>query len=383
VPDAPLRPGPIRVLHVITNLGIGGAERLVVSAARRLPRDRFESVVCCLTDLGPLAREVEADGVAVHCVNAFPGLSNPLAFIRLVSIIGRVKPTIVHTHLQAPNLYGRLAAYLSRVPIIVATEHNVYTGKARRYIAAERVLARLTSALVAVSSEVQQFLSRQLRLPLARIRVIRNGVAAPQPTADGVAALRKLSTWPAPIGAVPTHLRLATIASLTAKKGHDVLLRALALLAGRGLGVSAMFAGDGPERARLEMVAADLKLGGSVHFLGAVSNPADVLAAADVFVLPSLVEGLPLALLEAMRAGKPVVATSVGGVPEAVSAGINGLLVPPADDVALADAIATLATSPQQRNALGNRARVTADRDFTEESYVAALIRLYDELLAR
>ena len=377
MPDARPRPAPIRVLHIITNLGIGGAERLVVSAARGLPRDRFESVICCLTDRGPLAREVEADGVTVHCVNAYPGLSNPLAFTRLVSIIGSVQPTIVHTHLQAPNLYGRLAACLVRVPIVIATEHNVYTGKARRYIAVERMLARLTSALVAVSSEVQQFLGRQLRLPLARIQVIRNGVAAPQPTTEGVAALT------ARIGAVPTQLRLATIASLTSKKGHDVLLRALALLAGRGLCVAAVFAGDGPERARLELIAAELKLRDSVHFLGAVSNPADVLAAADVFVLPSLVEGLPLALLEAMRAGKPIVATSVGGVPEAVTSGINGLLVAPADDLALADAIATLAASPRQRAELGDQARATADRDFTEQRYIGALVSLYDELLAR
>jgi glycosyltransferase involved in cell wall biosynthesis len=377
VPDARPRPAPIRVLHIITNLGIGGAERLVVSAARGLPLDRFESVICCLTGRGPLAREVEADGVTVHCVNAYPGLSNPLAFTRLVSIIGSVQPTIVHTHLQAPNLYGRLAACLVRVPIVIATEHNVYTGKARRYIAVERMLARLTSALVAVSSEVQQFLGRQLRLPLARIQVIRNGVAAPQPTTEGVAALT------ARIGAVPTQLRLATIASLTSKKGHDVLLRALALLAGRGLCVAAVFAGDGPERARLELIAADLKLRDSVHFLGAVSNPADVLAAADVFVLPSLVEGLPLALLEAMRAGKPIVATSVGGVPEAVTSGINGLLVAPADDLALADAIATLAASPQQRAELGDQARARADRDFTEERYLGELASLYAELLVR
>ena len=377
MPDARPRPAPIRVLHIITNLGIGGAERLVVSAARGLPRDRFESVICCLTDRGPLAREVEADGVTVHCVNAYPGLSNPLAFTRLVSIIGSVQPTIVHTHLQAPNLYGRLAACLVRVPIVIATEHNVYTGKARRYIAVERMLARLTSALVAVSSEVQQFLGRQLRLPLARIQVIRNGVAAPQPTTEGVAALT------ARIGAVPTQLRLATIASLTSKKGHDVLLRALALLAGRGLCVAAVFAGDGPERARLELIAAELKLRDSVHFLGAVSNPADVLAATDIFVLPSLVEGLPLALLEAMRAGKPIVATSVGGVPEAVTSGINGLLVAPADDLALADAIATLAASPRQRAELGDQARATADRDFTEQRYIGALVSLYDELLAR
>jgi glycosyltransferase involved in cell wall biosynthesis len=378
VSDARARPAPLRVLHIVTNLGIGGAERLVVSAARGLPRDRFESVICCLTDRGPLAADAEAAGVTVHCVNAFPGLSNPQAFTRLLRIVGSVQPAIVHTHLQAPNLYGRLAACLSRVPIVVATEHNVYANKARRYIAVERVLARTTSALIAVSSEVQQFQSRQLRIPLSRIRVIRNGVAAPEATAEGVGALMKRVGQPA-----DGVIRVATVASLTEKKGHEVLLRALARLREQGSPVVALLAGDGPQRTHLEALASDLRLKDSVHFLGAVGNPADVVAAADIFVLPSLVEGLPLALLEAMRGGKPVVATAVGGVPEAVTAGVNGLLIPPGDDKALADAITSLAASPERRLELGRRAKQTADRDFTERGYVDALANLYHELLAR
>ncbi len=349
----------------------------MVSAARRLPRERFESVVCCLTDRGALAREVEAAGVAVHCVEAFPGLRNPVAFSRLVRIVGSIQPTIVHTHLQAPNLYGRLAACVSRVPVIVATEHNVYSGKAKRYVAAERMLARRTSALIAVSSQVQQFLSGQLRIPAEKIRVIRNGVARPMPTTDGVESLTQR------FGLNGTRLRIATVATLTAKKGHEVLLRALAQLRDRGVEPIAMFAGDGAERARLEALCAELRLKDSVHFLGAVENPADVLAACDVFVLPSLVEGLPLALLEAMRAGKPVVATTVGGVPEAIENGRNGVLVAPGNHAELAAAIDALAAAPLARTRLGEAARKTADREFTEEAYVTALAALYDELLTR
>ena len=376
MPDPVAGPTRIRVLHIITDLGVGGAERLVVSAARGLP-DRFESVICCLARRGPLADEAEAAGVTVHCIGAFPGLSNPSAFARLAWRIRSIRPTIVHTHLQSPNLYGRLAARLVGVPIVVASEHNVYENKAGRYIRAERILARRTDALVAVSAEVQQYLSRQIRVPAGRISVIRNGIAMPRPSADGVEQLRRR------IGSSSSVLRIATVASLTPKKGHQFLLRALALLRDRGCATIALLAGEGSERARLEALVSELRLRDSVVFLGSVQNPADVVAAADIVVLPSLVEGLPLALLEGMRAGKAVIATAVGGVPEAVTAGVNGLLVPPADTGALADAIEGLSKSPAQRAELGERARATAERDFTEEAYVNALAALYDRLLKR
>ena len=365
---------PIRVLHVITSLAIGGAERLVVSAAAGLRREPFDHGICCLAERGPLAAEAEAAGVPVFCVGAFPGLRNPIAFARLVRVIRRFRPTIVHTHLQSANLYGRLAARLARVPLVVATEHNVYGGKARRYVFVERRLARMTDALIAVSGDVRRFLSLQLAIAPSTIRVIPNGVAPGAASPRAVAALR------ARIGENADGLRLGTIASLTPKKGHEFLLRAAARLQERGVACSLVLAGGGPERSRLESLAGDLGLAGRVHLLGAVPNAADVLAIIDVFVLPSLVEGMPLALLEAMLAGKPVVATAVGGVPEVVTSGVNGLLVARASETGLADAIATLARSPELRARLGVAARETIERGFTEASYLEALSAVYLEL---
>jgi hypothetical protein len=133
-----------------------------------------------LAERGPLAEEAEAAAVPVFCVGEYPGLRHPLAFARLVRIVRAFRPTIVHTHLQPANLYGRLAARLARVPVVVATEHNVYAGKARRYIRVERVLARTTDALIAVSEEVRQFLSGPRALPSAVARP--SGVAASAPS---------------------------------------------------------------------------------------------------------------------------------------------------------------------------------------------------------
>jgi len=365
---------PIRVLQIITSLGIGGAERLVVSAATGLPPARFEQAICVLTERGPLAAEAEAAGAPVFCIGEFPGLRHPLAFARLVRTIRAFRPTIVHTHLQSANLYGRLAARLAGVPIVVSTEHNVYATKPRRYVAVERWLARRTDALVAVSGDVRQFLGDQLGVAPSAIRIVANGVAVRAPSPERVAALR------ARIGG-GAGFTLGTIASLTPKKGHEFLLGAVAQLRDRGVSCTLVLAGDGPERPRLEALAERLGLAGRVHFLGIVSQAADVLAAIDLFVLPSLVEGLPLALLEAMLAGTAVVATAVGGVPEVVESGVNGVLVRPANEMELADAIATLACSPELRARLAARARATIERGFTESAYLESLSSLYLELL--
>ena len=365
----------IRVLHVITSLTVGGAERLVISAVRGLPSDRYEHAICCLAEPGARAAEAAGAGVPVVCIGGFPGLRHPLAFARLFRVIRRASPTIVHTHLQSANLYGRAAARLAAVPIVIATEHNVYTQKPRRYVMVERQLARATDVLIAVSTNVQQFLSAQLALPASAIRVVRNGVAPAAPSPDRVAALRARAGDGAPI--------VAVVASLTRKKGHDCLLRAIAMLRERGVACHVLLAGEGPERVRLESLAADLGLGGVVQFLGALPGSADVLAVADLFVLPSIAEGMPLALLEAMQAGKAVVATAVGGVPEVIQPEVNGILVPPADAPTLADAMARLAASRNLREQLGAEAQRTVAREYTEAAYLAALDAIYTEAAGR
>lgn len=365
--------GPLRVLHTITGMRTGGAERLVVAAASGLPRAEFESAVCCLAERGPLADEAERAGVPVWCIGAFPGLRHPFAFRRLVRTIRSFRPHIVHTHLQSANLYGRLAARVAGVPIIVATEHNVYASKPWRYILVERMLARRTQALVAVSSEVRRSLAAQLHVDPGAIHLIHNGVPTRCPSLAGVAVLR--SRMPA-----AGELVLGSVASLTPKKGLIFLIRALAVMAKRGRRFTLVLAGDGPERRGLESLALDLGVSDRVLFLGDYPHVEDVLDVIDVFVLPSLVEGLPLALLEAMSAGVPVIATRVGGVPEAVVCETNGLLVEPGAAEPLADAIERLADSPDLRRTLGERARETVSEHFTERQYLTALSSLYKEL---
>jgi glycosyltransferase involved in cell wall biosynthesis len=295
----------------------------------------------------------------------------------LYRIIRAFRPDIVHTHLQAPNLYGRLMALAAGVPVVIASEHNVYVSKARRHVWIERLLAPRTTALVAVSEQVRRFLAVQLRVEPSAIRLVRNGVATPRPSLDGVASLRRRLALP------PDQPVLGTVASLTSKKGHAFLFKAVAALGDGGLRCSLVLAGDGPERASLEALAAALGIADRVRFLGDQAQIGDLLELVDVFVLPSITEGLPLALLEAMAAGKAVVATDVGGVPEAITSGVNGLLVPAQEVPPLADALHALLIDSRLRREYGAQARATIEAHFTADQHLQRLGTLYSSLLNR
>jgi glycosyltransferase involved in cell wall biosynthesis len=252
----------------------------------------------------------------------------------------------------------------------------VYSSKAPRHVWIERLLARRTQALVAVSEQVRRFLAAQLRLEPSAITLVRNGIAMPVASPERVAALRQRLALPSgePV--------LGTVASLTQKKGHAFLLEAVAALRARGIRVSLVLAGDGPERASLEASASSFGIADRVHFLGVHEQVGDVLAVIDVFVLPSLTEGLPLALLEAMAAGKPIVATDVGGVPDVIVPGRNGVLVPARAAAPLADALQGLLDDRHRGAELGERARETVLAGFTEEQHLASLASLYRSLTA-
>jgi glycosyltransferase involved in cell wall biosynthesis len=270
-----------------------------------------------------------------------------------------------------------LIALAARVPVVIASEHNVYTAKARRHVWIERLLAPRTAALVAVSEQVRRFLAAQLRVDASTIRLVRNGIAMPAASAAGSSALRRRLALP------ENQSVVGTVASLTTKKGHACLLEAIALLRDRGVQCSLLLAGEGPERRALGALATTLRIADRVHFLGDHPQIADLLELVDVFVLPSIAEGLPLALLEAMAAGKAVVATGVGGVPEAITSGVNGLLVPAQEVPPLADALQALLIDSRLRREYGAQARATVEAHFTAEQHLHRLERLYLSLLNR
>ncbi len=365
---------PTRVLYLSHAFAVGGAEEMVLNLVRHLPPS-YVPAVACIHEAGPIGLEIERTGVPFKVLGLTPGLRHPFDLLRLRDFLYECQPDIVHTFLLTGSLYGRFAAMMARVPVVIGTEVNVYERKHALHARAERWLMRDTDAVVASAESVRDFYIRQVKADPAKVEVIYNAVDWAQLQAT-VSRDEMRASVEVPAGAP----LLTIIARLTEQKGHRILLDAMARtdLAHAYL----LVVGDGPLRDVLERQAANLGLSARVRFLGARRDLGNILAATDVFVMPSFWEGLPLAMVLAMGAGLPVVATRVAGIPEVVQDGVTGLLVPPGDSGELGAALSRVVNGDTTRVLLGQAARAFVRPRFGVDGYVNAITALYDRLLA-
>lgn len=343
----------------------GGVEMVMLTLLRGLDRDRWRPVLIHhgAPGLEPLLVGARAAGVDDLAVPALPeGLAGLRAAPALGRCLRRLRPAVLHAHLSWPFAakWALLTARSVGVPAVVATAHlwvECPVGVSRR--AQVAVLGRAVDALVAVSEATAERF-RALGWPAHRVRVVHNGIplgdVLPPPAADEGPAV-------------------VTVARLDAQKGHAVLLDALARLPG----VRAVLVGDGPLRADLERAVVTHGLADRVTFTGFRQDVRELLGGCDAVVLPSLYEGLPLSLIEAMAAGRPVVATRVGGVPELIRDGRDGLLVPPGDAGALAQAMRALLDDPAGARTRAASARRRVQEHFSREAMLAG----YEDVYAR
>jgi glycosyltransferase involved in cell wall biosynthesis len=351
----------VRLTFLVDSPTWGGAETYVASLLRRLP-DRFACTLVVTEPVpAPLAAAAEAHG---RLVTVGPVGGRWRRAPALYRAMAATRPELVHVNLVDPDANRILLAVAGagRAPA-VATAHMtgpIASGPRRAILA---LVYRRLAAVVAVSGEIRDLLAARLGLPPGLIRVVRNGVEplAPAPTRPTT-------------GAGP--LLVGGIGRLTRQKGFDLLVEATRRLVADGWPVEVRLAGAGRERDRLAAAAAGLP----VHLAGFTDDVPGFLAALDVFCLPSRAEGLPLALLEAMMAGLPCLATAVGEIPAAV--GGTALVVPPGDVDALTEALRRLLGDPDLRAELAGRARALAVRDFDVAAMVAATMGVYDAALA-
>jgi glycosyltransferase involved in cell wall biosynthesis len=365
------RTGRPRLLIVITLAEVGGAQSYVASLLPAL-RDDFDVLVAAYGD-GPLRTAARAAGVRFvplrHVRRPLSPSEDLRGFLELLRLLRRERPAVLHANSSKAGILGRLAATVAGVPVRVFTVHGwafrAHSGAAALlYLWADRLLAPVTAMTICVAqSDLDAGLRARTCRP-GRATVIRNGVALDAP------ATRRSGGGP---------LRVVSVARLRAPKDVLTLVRAVALLPPGG--VRALVVGDGPERSELSAEIGRLGLDGAVDLAGERDDVAELLAAADVFVLPSRSEGLPMSVLEAMAAGLPVVASAVGGVPELVEDGETGILVPPGRPDALAAALGGLAADPALRARLGAAGRRRAEARFGIEACRRAHVQLYRELL--
>lgn len=368
---------PAKVFLLIGQLGLGGAEKQLVLLASGLRERGVETTVLVMFEGGPREEALRAAGVPVvrlgFCrrVDGWRILSgNVVAFSRLVRFLRRERPDVLHAFLFHGYVAAAPAARLAGVPAIVAGRRNIGDfSRCRRVARAlERVAFRASDLLIANADAVARVACDRDDVDPHKITVVRNGLPAsafvPAPPDETL------------VTALPLIL---CIANFHWYKGQRYLLQAVAALGARGLPCTLVLVGDGRERAELERLAA--RLGVDARFLGARTDVECLLARADVVVLPSLQEGLSNAIMEAMAAGRPVVATDVGGNAELLEG--RGLLVPPADAAALARALAGVLTDAALARRLGERAREWCSANLRADVMVDRHIAIYRELVTR
>ena len=369
---------PIPLLHLITELDTGGAQKALARLLAHLDRTRFTPhVVCLYNGDKAVAQEIRALGVPVTDLG-MTGKWRLDAFWRLYRLLRRERPTILHSWMFHANVPGRVIGRLAGVPIIIISRRNVEIGGEMR----ERLLrwtAGLDDKVVAVCELARRAQIERTHVAPQHVVTVHNGLdvaefGAPNPEAR--ATIREA------FGIPPTAPLVGSVGRLHPQKDFTTLLKALVRVRDRLPDVHLLLVGDGELHADLTRQAHTLGVATSVTFTGYRSDILDILATLDLFVLPSLWEGLPNALLEAMAAGLPVVATAVGGTPEVVVDGVTGFLVPPRDPQALADAILRLLRDPELRQRMGEAGRARVAAHFSIEQMVHKTEALYEQLLA-
>jgi glycosyltransferase involved in cell wall biosynthesis len=354
------------VLQVVNGLDRGGAERVTVDLATRLDRARWDVRLLTVRE-GAMDEDVVRRGVPLHATgHDFD--SRFLAAIRdMRRYMREVRPSVVHTHMIGSDIVGRIAALTTGVPVVLSTQHDEL-DRPWPYDLYRRITGRRIAATVACSPGVEAFCRETLRIPDDRLFRIDNGVDLE----------RMRPAWKEP----GEPIVFGALGGLKPVKGHRVLVEAFARMYQRVPGAVLEIAGEGPEREAVEALRTEHGLTEEVRLVGQVEDAASFLAGVDVFVQPSLSEGLPMALLEAMAARKAVIASAVGSIPEALDEGEAGMLVGPGDPEALADAMEDLATDPARMERYRAAALGRAEARYSLTRMVEAYASLYERLLA-
>jgi glycosyltransferase involved in cell wall biosynthesis len=365
----------VRVLHVIPTLDQSGAEKQLSLLALHLPKDAFDVHVCTLTRGGPFEKTLRDAGIPVHSISKRLKW-DPMALYRLYRYMADLKPDIVQTWIFAANCYGRVAARWAGVPHILASERCIDEWKGSYHFAIDRRLARQSSRIIVNADAIGEFLVRN-GIEREKIVTIKNAVVAEDLIPQNSYKTR------AGLGVPNDGPLIGCIGRLWPQKRVQDLIWAADILRLSGWKVSILVIGDGPRRASLERFAESLEITDLVRFLGHRSDVSEILPLLDLVVLPSSYEGLPNVLLEAMAAGKPVVACRIPGVNEVVIEGQTGLLVPPKNPLELARAIRTLLDDPVRRVSLGAAGRRRVVEEFSLARMIDQYQGLYFSLMGR
>lgn len=381
-PESTIQP-PL-IVHVIYSLGAGGLENGLVNIINRIPEERYRHAIICLTESGSFEDRIRNPATRIFSLHATPGHSF-LLYWKLWKIMRQLKPSIVHTR--------NLSALEAQIPAFflmkrVKTVHGVHgrdvfdlEGKNRKYNLLRKMIRPLVDRYITVSLDLKKWLVNTIGVNQKAVVQIYNGVDQSffKPGTVSLPDIEKTVFLPQKPVVIGTVGRLAEV------KDQATLIRAFkSVLEILPLGkqhLRLVITGDGPLRAQLETLINELGIVEFVWMTGDRNDIADILRLLDVFVLPSLGEGISNTILEAMATGLPIIATNVGGNPELIEDGVNGYLVPCNDPENLAESIVKLTESSNTRSSMGKASLIKISEQFNWDSTVEKYVNVYDELL--
>jgi len=367
-----------RILFLMVHLDYGGAEVGLLTTLKNIDRERFDCRVLSIEKRGRIGGQIEKEGFEVIYMNENARLYNlPLVF-KIVNVLKRYKPDILHTSLFYANFFGRVASLFNRPHAIITEERSMYTEKRFYHIMLDRLLSRLTDKIIVCSKAVLDFTIKQEGIDPEKFYLIYNAVDA-----DRFNIIQTKDALRAGYGFDGGDFIVGTVGSVIPKKGHKILIEAAAELNKRIPSLKIIIVGDGQGRQGLEKMVSGAGLKNKVIFLGSRNDIPELMRTMDVFALPSFQEGFPRTLIEAMYMSLPVVASEVSGIPEIVSDGVNGLLVAPGDTQGLTEKIFMLYESAKLRDSLGIQARKKVESGYMPENYARRLEQLYSVLTTR
>lgn len=325
-----MRKNKLRLMQITHDLAIGGLQQVVVNICRTIDREKFDISVMCLRNLGEFAPEVEQMGIKVFFIPQKPEGADYLSFFKVAKILRQEKIDVIHTHNTQPFVDGTMGALMSGVKIIVHTDHARQFPDKKRYMFAEWLMSHFAYKIVGVSEHTTQNLIRYEKIAPRKLTTILNGIDGAKYDID-IDKFKKRKE----LGIINKGPVIGLGARLVEQKGIDYLIKAMPAIIKEFPDITLVIAGKGNYDDALRDEAKTLGVDRNTLFAGPRLDMPELLKLFDVYVLPSLWEGLPMILLEAMAAGCPVVATNVGGIPKVIEHGKNGSLVEPRDPAAI------------------------------------------------
>lgn len=349
---------------------------LMLNIVKNIDRERFEISVCCLGEKGIIGEQIQSYGIDVVSFNFKRiGSFNVSLLHKLWKLIKIRKFDIVHTHMYHANLYGRLAAWLARVPVIFASIHNIYRRKKLHRMFINYLLSKITNKIFVGTQTVFEDVRRFDRVPEEKIEILPYGIDA-----NSFIIKYDMNTVREKLGFSGDDFIIGNVARLEEAKGQKYLIEAVHILRRRGLNLKCLIIGSGSLETVLKNLTITLGIEADILFLGTRQDLSELLSAMDIFVFPSLWEGLPLALLSAMAAALPVITTHAGGVKDIIVDGENGIVVPPSDSLAIADAIERISKDVRMQKTLSRNAFRDVIRCHSAAAMTKRLEKIYTSI---